>query len=246
MGSRLWAAFLVLGSELMNLFVYSDESGVFDYIHNDYFVFGGLVLLGTDAKNIAVRKYIAAEKALNTDHKYANDYELKATHISNKEKAKLFRSLNSYYKFAVVVRQQLINKHIFDEKKSKQRYLDYAYKIGLKKLFEHLISKGIITSDNIDNIIVNADEHTTATNGRYELREALIQEYKFGTFNKDWKIFYPPILPNISGLDMNYCNSAKKPLIRAADIIANRVYYYALNNKLDEIKYDHLVITILP
>lgn len=30
----------------MDIFVYSDESGVFDVKHNDYFVFGGLILLG--------------------------------------------------------------------------------------------------------------------------------------------------------------------------------------------------------
>ena len=30
----------------MDIFVYSDESGVFDVSHNEYFVFGGLILLG--------------------------------------------------------------------------------------------------------------------------------------------------------------------------------------------------------
>ena len=34
----------------MNIYVYSDESGVFDKEHNDYFVFGGLILLGTEDK----------------------------------------------------------------------------------------------------------------------------------------------------------------------------------------------------
>ena len=33
----------------MNIYVYSDESGVFDKEHNDYVVFGGLILLGTEA-----------------------------------------------------------------------------------------------------------------------------------------------------------------------------------------------------
>ncbi len=34
----------------MNIYVYSDESGVFDKEHNDCFVFGGLILLGTEDK----------------------------------------------------------------------------------------------------------------------------------------------------------------------------------------------------
>ena len=32
----------------MDLFVYSDESGVFDSAHNKYFVFAGLILLGKE------------------------------------------------------------------------------------------------------------------------------------------------------------------------------------------------------
>ena len=33
---------------IMNLYVYSDESGVFDCEHNDYFVFGGVILIGQE------------------------------------------------------------------------------------------------------------------------------------------------------------------------------------------------------
>lgn len=54
----------------MDLFVYSDESGVFDYLHNDLFVFGGLILLGKEAKEIACRRYIAAEKVIYSSSKY--------------------------------------------------------------------------------------------------------------------------------------------------------------------------------
>lgn len=36
----------------MNIYVYSDESGVFDKAHNDYFVFGGLILLGTEERDV--------------------------------------------------------------------------------------------------------------------------------------------------------------------------------------------------
>lgn len=34
----------------MNIYVYSDESGVFDKEHNEYFVFGGLILLEQETK----------------------------------------------------------------------------------------------------------------------------------------------------------------------------------------------------
>lgn len=35
----------------MDLFIYSDESGVFDKIHNEIFVYGGLIFLGKEEKD---------------------------------------------------------------------------------------------------------------------------------------------------------------------------------------------------
>lgn len=48
----------------MDIFVYSDESGVFDVDHNDIFVFGGIILLGKGAKADCARKYAHAENVL--------------------------------------------------------------------------------------------------------------------------------------------------------------------------------------
>ena len=81
----------------MNIFIYSDESGVFDKIHNEYFVFGGLILLGKDSKEEWERLYRNAEIAITP--KYQQNQELKASVVSNKDKGKLFRSLNKCYKF---------------------------------------------------------------------------------------------------------------------------------------------------
>ena len=114
----------------MNIFVYSDESGVLDKAHNDIFVFGGLVFLSKDERDVAARKYSAAEKALRNSKNYKQDVELKAAIISAGEKRKLFRSLNRYYKFGVIVEQTRVLDRIMADKKSKQRYLDYVFKIG--------------------------------------------------------------------------------------------------------------------
>ena len=48
----------------MNLYVYSDESGVFDCEHNDYFVFGGVILIGKKQNEEWNRKYAKVEKML--------------------------------------------------------------------------------------------------------------------------------------------------------------------------------------
>ena len=91
----------------------------------------------------------------------------------------MYRALNQTIKFGVVINQANVLDRIFQSKKDKQRYLDYAYKIGLKKAFEGLIREGVIKSDEIKRIHVYNDEHSTATNGRYELEQA----FKLGTYN---------------------------------------------------------------
>ena len=82
----------------MNIYIYSDESGVFDKVHNDIFVFGGLIILGTLSKEEWSHRYAAAEKAIRTARNLPKEFELKATNLSNKDKGKLFRSLNNCYK----------------------------------------------------------------------------------------------------------------------------------------------------
>lgn len=228
----------------MNIYVYSDESGVFDKEHNEYFVFGGLIFLGTDDKEKCSRMYSNAENTLRKNKKVSQHYELKAAKITNEEKAHLFRSLNNFQKFGVVIEQSKIFDSIFQSKKDKQRYLDYAYKIAVKRAFEKLISDKKIKPNEIERIYFYVDEHTTATNGRYELKEALEQEFKLGTYNYQYTKYYPPIFSNIGEVQLEYCNSSSKYLIRAADIIANRIYYLAtkkMTSKISEIKNSNII-----
>lgn len=214
----------------MNLYIYSDESGVFDKAHNDFFVFGGLILLGNNDKEKWARQYSKAEKTIRINKGVNKQYELKATQITNKEKLSLFRALNNCQKFGVVISQKKVLDRIFYSKKDKQRYLDYAYKIAIKRAFEKLITDGIIAKDNVERIYFYVDEHTTATNGKYELKESLEQEFKLGTYNYMYSKFYPPIFRGLEDVQLKYCNSSSKLLIRASDIVANRIYYLARKN----------------
>ena len=214
----------------MNIYVYSDESGVFDKVHNNIFVFGGLIILGSNSKEKWSRRYSAIEKNIRKSSDYNIDCELKATKISNHDKNKIFRSLNNCYKFGVVIDQQRIHTNIFDTKKDKQRYLDYAYKIAVKRALEKMICNKIIEKSDVDRMFFYVDEHTTATNGCYELEQALEQEFKSGTFNFNYCVHYPPLFPGLKELHLELCNSQSKLLVRAADIVANKIYYIARNN----------------
>ncbi|MBA9875370.1 DUF3800 domain-containing protein, partial [Ralstonia insidiosa] len=67
-----------------------------------YFVFGGLIFLDKNTKEVENRKYINVERTIRENNAYEN-LELKATTLSNKDKGKIFRSLNKCIKFGVVV-----------------------------------------------------------------------------------------------------------------------------------------------
>ncbi|BDR55522.1 DUF3800 domain-containing protein [Xylocopilactobacillus apis] len=113
----------------MNIYVYSDESGVFDKNHNEFFVYGGIVIFTTKNHEDWKRKYKKAEQTIRKIEKLDKDTEVKATNISNKSKNKLFRSLNKIEKFGGIIYQPKVLDNIFENKKSKQRYLDYIFKI---------------------------------------------------------------------------------------------------------------------
>lgn len=228
----------------MNLFIYGDESGVFDNKHNDVFVFGGLIFLDKSSRDNENRKFISAERKIAGKYT-ANGapFELKACKISNKHKAGLFRSTNGLIRYAFIVDQQRVNENIFCNKKSKQRYLDYVYKVGLKTVLGRLISGGALRAEDVDNVYVRFDEHTTATDGRYELREGIEDEFKYGTYNFSYNTFHRPIFPSMRGnVYLEFKDSRNDALIRASDIIANHAYYHAVTGKGHELGGKLLVV----
>ena len=173
----------------MNLYIYSDESGVFDAKHNKYFVFGGLICMGNDERDLASRKYAHVERVMYENGKSG---ELKANNIGLQNKKKVYRSLKYLRRFAVIIDEKKVNPEIFKNKRHKQRYLDFAYKIVLKKCLQYLQEQAII-KDHVSDIYIYCDEHTTSTDAVYELREALLSEFKNGTFNSNYDCFYQPI-----------------------------------------------------
>ena len=227
----------------MDLFVYSDESGVFDYVHNDYYVYGGLILLGKEEKDCCERKYRKAEQSIA--HHYPKGAELKASLIDNGHKAKLFRAVNQYYKFAIVINQSQVIKETFNNKKSKQRYLDFAYISGIKEVLNSMIKDNIFAIESIANMHFYVDEHSTATDGCYELREGLLQVFREGLFNFKSQTYCKPLFPDMNSLDLQFCNSAKKTLIRTSDIIANRVFHEVSSGGSAEIR-DNIYVKYLP
>ncbi|MCR4763082.1 MAG: DUF3800 domain-containing protein [Lachnospiraceae bacterium] len=219
----------------MNLYVYSDESGTFDHVHNHYYVYGGLIVLGSENKSKWEHRYAAAERTVRENAKLSRDSEIKGNNVTAKQKAALFRSLNKCYKFAVVVDEHRVFERIYASKKDKQRYLDYVYKITIRRALENLIQEARLCVDDVENIYFFVDEHSTATNGRYELREALEQELKSGTYNYSYTKFFKPLFPDMGSVCLEYCDSKKKLLVRAADIVSNKILHMANDDDLPKV-----------
>ena len=80
--------------------IYSDESGVFDKIHNDKFVFGGIILNATeDEVSKAASLYKNIESTLRKKSEYDNINELKAVNLSFHDRRWVFSKLTPLYKF---------------------------------------------------------------------------------------------------------------------------------------------------
>ena len=211
----------------MDLYVYSDESGVCDYKHYNYYAFGGVICLGQAGKDEWARRFLNAEQIIKKTKNIKG--EAKAARIDPASKRSLFRSLNNCVKFGVIISQQKLLKRIFECKKDKQRYLDFAYRKAVRRALREMIEDGSIDAKAIRHIYFYVDEHTTATNGCYELHEGLEVDLMNGTYSHNYDRFFPPLFPSMKEVNLKFCNSDKVTLVRAADIVANRLYYEANN-----------------
>ena len=214
----------------MNIYIYSDESGVFDKEHYQFFIFGGLIIADNENKEIWARKYTAAEKSVNSDNKYQGR-ELKGSTLSVKDKNKMFRSLNNCWKFATIIEMDKLHTEIFSSKKQKQRYLDFAFKKTIELALNDLLKEGKLRDEDVNKMYFFCDEHSTATNGVYELRQSLEETFKIGDFNDDFTQFTKPVLNYVDDVNVEFCNSKTKTLVRAADIVANHINNCAINGR---------------
>ena len=184
------------------------------------------------------RRYLSVENIIRNEAQFTVQDELKASVLDHKNQLRLFRTSNREFRFGVVIEipKLRIRWQIADDKKSRQRYMDFAFKIAVKRFFASLIQDGAINPKAVEVVHFFTDQHTTATNGKYELREGLEQELIHGTFNFEHQTFRPPLFPNAKSVTLKYCDSKKVALIRAADIVANRIYHLA---STQDIQYEH-------
>lgn len=211
----------------MKLYVFSDESGVFDRVHADLFVYGGVIILGKTNYDAIVNKHRSLERRLRReDPSLKNVPEIKAAYLNLKQRKRLFNlQVPQCVRFGIVIDQQRVYKQIYQTKQDKQRFLDYALKRGIKHAIESANTSGLILKKEINCMSIVVDEHSTATSGKYTFKETVDEEFRRGTYSPNYDKFFPPLFSlDFPCIPVSYCDSKKVVGVRIADITANWIY----------------------
>lgn len=211
----------------MKLYVFADESGVFDRVHADLFVYGGVIILGKTNYDAIVNKHQSLERRLRReDPSLKNVPEIKAAYLNLKQRKRLFNlQVPQCVRFGIVIDQQRVYKQIYQTKQDKQRFLDYALKRGIKHAIESANTSGLILKKEINCMSIVVDEHSTATSGKYTFKETVDEEFRRGTYSPNYDKFFPPLFSlDFPRIPVSYCDSKKVVGVRIADITANWIY----------------------
>ena len=231
----------------MNIYVFSDESGIFDYKHHELFVYAGVVVIGKQEMDMLSRKFLALEKKLRQKTKYRNMPELKAKYLDEKDRKKLLGVFCETYKFAIAIKLNHLDlKRVFHNQKSKQNYMDFAYRFVLRKAFEHMIGRGSLFPDEAFDLIINEDNHHIVECDLQQKADTIYKEFKEGTFRTTFGVLFPPLFENLGKVEITLRDSVNSALIRGADIVANTVYTSILKNELEVLENDDFYIEFLP
>lgn len=228
----------------MNLFIYSDESGIFSK-KMELFLFAGYIFLNKNEKDKYLNRFKNEEKNLKAKINFV-DEELKGSMLNVKQKAKLIKKMNGIYKFCSKININDVYLDIFNSKRTKQRYLDFAYKLGIKNVLKHLIEKNLINPNEIESIYIYQDQHTTTSDGFYELKSSLLQEFKEGIIDVKGN-YKKPIFHNLKRVEVKLCDSKKNVLIRASDVLCNLIWNnFKHHNGIKNLLINNLYIIELP
>lgn len=206
------------------VYISLDDSGKLNN-NEKYLVYAGLFF--TDKKELerfkAIYKKIRNEIAKKEE--YSNVEELKGYTLKSKDRLRILRFVHKYSTAGLIVNNSQIEKQdILYSKDAKGRYRDYVIKLLIKEIIIDLITKKVIDPYRPVTLIVNMDQESAKTNGRYKLDEGIYEELVKGIINFNYGFKIAPIL--FGGLNVNIYaqNSKDSIIIQASDIIANNIW----------------------
>ncbi len=139
-------------------------------------------------------------------------------------KNSLYKVLKKYYSFSLIVDINKLFGFVLENKKSICRYKDFALKLTIKNHINNLINLNKINPDLDTVLFINIDQQLTSTNGIYNLKQSIYEEFKNGIINYNYSTKHPSVFNANLKVKIKYCDSKYNYLIQASDILANRVF----------------------
>lgn len=228
---------------MQEIYFYLDDSGVLHSNSNEqFFVYAGYVFLSHKEKDRALCAYRRASKKVNP----APSTELKAHGAKGKTKRYLNSILKDYESLSCIVDKHRVYSKIINSKKSIHRYKDYCLKRVAKAKLLDMLSRKVISPDVPTTLRFFIDNQPTSTDGIYNLRESIHEEFSSGIQNFDYGVFYKPIFHEQLIVTTSFCDSRKQPLIQAADMLANSLFIQRNYNPKVQHNHTHHTEILLP
>lgn len=221
---------------MQEVYINLDDSGKLS--ENElYSVYGGLVFFSKQEKDKFITQYRSIINDIKCKYcKVCNKIcpEIKSTNILNKDKRRIMNYLKKYYVVGLIINNNLVYKHIMENKRSKGRFLDYSLKRLIKEIINDAINKKKIDCNKDLRIIINIDEQTTKSNGYYNLHDGIYEELKYGISNFNYNSCYNPLISGNLEVRVCYQNSKKSYLVQASDLISGTIRKMVINNEYIE------------
>lgn len=218
------------------IYISLDDSGKLNS-KEKYLVYAGLFF--TDKKELEHFKalYKNIRNEIIKKDIYINIDELKGHTLKSKDRLRLLRFVHKYNTAGLIVNNSEIQKQdILYSKDAKGRYRDYVIKLLIKDIIISLIKNNKIDPNKPVALIINMDQESAKTNGKYTLSEGIYEELIKGIINYNYGFKTNPILFNKLVIKIYMQNSKDSIIIQASDIIANNIWRNAINgNKITNI-----------
>lgn len=213
------------------LYISLDDSGKLNK-KEKYLVYGGLYFTNQKELEKFKMKYKNIRNQIFKKETYKNIDELKGYTLENKDRLRFIKFINKYETLALIVDNSRIEKEeILISKNAKGRYRDYAIKLLIKEVFINLVTMKRLNPYKPVKLILNIDQESAKTNGRYNLDEGIIEELTKGIINFNYGFKTMPILFSHLKVHLYSQNSKDSIIIQASDIVANNVWRRLMSNK---------------
>ena len=213
------------------LYISLDDSGKLNN-REKYLVYAGLFF--TDKKELERFKalYKNIRNTISKKDIYKDVEELKGHTLQSKDRLRLLRFIHRYSTAGLVVNNSQIQKQdILFSKNAKGRYRDYVIKLLIKDIIIDLITDKKIDPYKPVILIINMDQESAKTNGRYKLDEGIYEELVKGIINYNYGFKTTPILFSNLSVKIYSQNSKDSIIIQASDIVANNIWRNMIGNQ---------------